>query len=134
MHLPAVWHSVTSYNRRFYDLRWRYESTVMEMYQAVVHPRRCGLRDSFGFHRDPKYRIMISITAFPMHLTFAEVHLLAGRSGDDLVRLLFLPRRGPPEVKCLRVTLNQVLAKLDEVARAVEARIDLSPQNFEEQY
>lgn len=134
MHVPAVWHRGTSYNRSFYDLNWPYEHRVIEMYEAVLRPRRCGLRDIFGTSPRSKHRTAVAITAFPDHLTTAEVHLLAGRSGDDPVRMLFLPEKGPPEVKYLRVTLNQILAKLDEVARAVEAKLESSPEEFEEQW
>ena len=119
MRTPAVWGRGTSYNGRFYDVGWRHEPTMVNLYQAIDRPRRSGFRDSSNLWLLPRETIGVAITAFPTHLASATVHLLAGTNADDLVRVLFLPYEGPPEIKYLRVTLNQILAKMKEVARTV---------------
>ena len=113
--IPTVWGHRTSYNGYLYEVGWRHEPTMVTLYRANDLPDANGLRDSFSLPTT----VSVAITAFPIHLTDAKIHLLAGKNGDDLVRVLFLPRRGPPEVKHLRVTLNQILAKLEESAIAV---------------
>lgn len=122
--IPAVWNSETSYNGRFYELGWRSGSTMLQLYQAIDRPHRNGLRDSIRVCMGHEETIAVNVTAFPSHIASAEMHLLTGGKGDDPVRILFLPQKGPPEIKYLRVTLNQVLAKLEEAARAVQPNID----------
>lgn len=78
-------------------------------------------------HQLPKHTIAVAITAFPIHVALATIHLQAGGTGDDLVRILFLPyllQKGPPVIKKLRVTLNQILTKLEKAARAADAGTD----------
>lgn len=123
LQIPAVWDHETSYNGRFYRVEMSGESTTVDLYQALERTHRDGLRDWPKFMRNSK--LAVKITAFPSHLTSARVCLLAGKSGDDLVRVLFLPQlgKGPPKIKHLRVTLNQILAKMEEVVRAVESNL-----------
>ena len=80
--------------------------------------------DTVKFHKGSMEMISseVNITAFPNHLASADMFLLSDKDGDDFVRILFLPNTnrdnsGPPEIKFLRVTLNQILAKLDEKAK-----------------
>ena len=122
--MPAVWDEDTSYNRRLHLVGNYNEPTMIQLYQAVDRPHRNGLYESFNIHRGPEHRIRVNITVIPAHLVKAEIYLLVGKSGDDLLRILFLPSKGPPEIKHLRVTMNQILAKLDETARAVEPNIE----------
>ena len=92
------------------------------MYRAHDFPDDNGLRDASNVQQKSMVpTVSVAITAFPAHLAYGTVHLLAGKSEDDLVRVLFLPRIGPPEVKQLRVTLNHILAKLEESASAVDS-------------
>ena len=125
MQKPAVWSSETSYHGRFYDVGWRDDRTMVRLYQAIDRPHRSGLRDSVhSRHRyHTEYTIMVNLTALPAHLASAKVHLLAGKKEDDHVRILFLPEKGPPEIRDLHVTMNQILAKLEEAARAVGQNI-----------
>ena len=58
--------------------------------------------------------IEVLIMVIPAYLTSRAFYLLVSKSGDDLTYMLFLPKKGPPEIKYLRVTLNQIL---DELAR-----------------
>ncbi len=124
MQMPVVWDRETSYNGRLYEFDWRDEPTKVRLYQAIDRPHRNGLRDSLKIQRPPQQTIAVSITTFPSHLASARYFLLAGKSGDDLVRILFLPDKGPPELKYLHVTLNQILAELEEVAKAVEPNVE----------
>lgn len=134
MQIPAVWGRETSYNGRLYKVGWRDEPTMVSLYQAIDRPHRDGFHDSCGLWLGADYTIAAAITAFPTHLAVAIVYLLADKTGDDLARMLFLPAKGPPEIKYLRVTLNQILAKLEEAARAVESNIeDLFRQEFDEE-
>ena len=105
---PAVWEYHTSYNQRAYGVEWRGNSTTVRLYQALDYVDRSRLRDSM------EYPISVSITVLPAYLASGEIYLLVGKSGDDLTRMLVLPRKGRPEIKNLRVTLNQIL---DELAR-----------------
>ena len=130
--IPAVWGHMTCYNSRFYKVGWHDEPTMVNLYQAIDLPHKNGLRDPIDFRRGPKLTIEVQITAFPTHLASAEVYLLVGKDGDDRARMLFLPRKGPPEIKHLRVTLNQILHKLEEAARAVATEIATSPDEFSE--
>ena len=122
--IPAVWGLETSYNGRFYLVGSRHGSTMLQLYQAIDRPHKNGLRDHLGIWRKPEQTIAVNVTAFPCHIASAEIVLLTGEKGDDPVRILFLPRKGPPEIKYLRVTLNQILAKLEEAARAIQPNID----------
>lgn len=115
---PAVWGGETSYNGRFYGVGWRDEPTMVNLYQAIDRPSRDGLRDSC-ICLPAESTISVGITALPTHLASGKVCLLAGNNRDDLVRILFLPTKGPLEVKDLRVTLNQILDKLEEAAKSV---------------
>ncbi len=124
MQMPAVWGRETSYNGRLYMFHCRDGPTMIRLYQAIDRPYRNGLRDGLNRHRDPEQTIVVNITALPSHLASARYHLLAGKNGDDLVRILFLQEKGPPEIKHLHVTLNQILAELEEVAKAVEPNIE----------
>lgn len=60
------------------------------MYRANDTPDANGLRDAINVQHTPETN-SIAITAFPAHLVDAKTYLLANRSEDDLVRLLFLP-------------------------------------------
>ena len=129
MQMPAVWRGETSYNRRFYEVGCRDKRIPMvTLYQAIERPHVNGLRDPAYVRRDSQHTIAVQITVFPSHLAGSDVHLLVGRNEDDFVSVLFLPNigrsEGPPEIKPLRVTMKQILAKMDEAARAVEPRID----------
>lgn len=134
MQTPAVWGRETSYNRRFHKVGWRpqrrrdstmvRESTMVQMYQAIDLPHRNGLSDNLYTTRHPEQTIAVKITPLPAHLVNSEMHLLVGKNEGDFVRILFLPNEGPPEIKHLRVTLTQILAKLEEAAKAIEPEID----------
>ena len=116
---PAVWGFGTSYNGRFYTVGWGNDPKKVEIYQRL--PCRIGYR-GFGYSR--KHEIVVDITALPTHLAFAKAHLLAGKKEDDHVRMLLLPKNGPPEIKYLHVTLSEVFAALDKAARAVKLNIE----------
>ena len=129
MQVPAVWTFETAYKRRFYEVRVDAgETPMVTLYQAIERTHPDGLRDSISARRDPQHTIAVPITAFPSHLARSDVRILVGKNEDDFVRILFLPnefdREGLPEIKPLRVTMKQILAKLDEAARAVEPNID----------
>ena len=124
MHLPAVWSFGMSYNKRFYEVGCREMNIPMvTLYQAIERTHQYRLRDPLDVPRDSQKAIAVQITAFPSHLAGSYVCLLVGKNEDDFVRILFLPEvglgEGLPEIKHLRVTMKQILAKLDEVARAV---------------
>lgn len=121
LHKPAVSGSETSYNGRFYEIGWRDEATMVNIYQAIGRPGD-GLRDALNCHYVADLTIATAITVFPSHLASAKPYLLAGKDGDDLARMLFLPETGPPEIKDLRVTLNQILARLEEAAGPVNVQ------------
>lgn len=75
-----------------------------------------------------EFMSFVAITAIPAHLASGSFFLLVGKSGDDLTRMLFLPKKGPPEIKDLRVTLNQIL---DELAiRSAELEIKLALKGY----
>ena len=136
MQMPAVWSGEMSYNKRFYEVGCRDMNVPMvTLYQAIERTHRDGLRDSLDVQRDPQHTIAVPITAFPSHLAGSYPCLLVGKNEDDFVRMLFLPREfereARPEIKHLRVTMKQILAKLEEAARAVEPRID---RLFEEEF
>ena len=95
---------------------------MLSLYQAIDHPRRDSLRDSVYTWQPAESTISVSITALPTHLASAAAHLLVCNNRDDPVRILFLPEKGPPEVKELRVTLNQMLERLEEAARLMQLR------------
>ena len=129
MQVPAVWSFDMAYNRRFYEVSRGYTSIpTVTLYQIIERTHPDGLRDLAGFRRDAQHTIAVQITAFPSHLDHSDVHILVGKNEDDFVRILFLPSligsEHPPEIKHLRVTMKQILAKLDEAARAVEPNID----------
>ena len=129
MQMPAVWRGETSYNRRFYEVGCHDKRIpIVTLYQAIERPHVNGLRDLAYVRRDSQHTIAVQITVFPSHLAGSDVHLLVGRNEDDFVRILFLPdigrSEGPPEIKPLRVTMKQILAKMEEAAKAVEPRID----------
>ena len=134
--VPGVWGQDTSYNGRFYDTDLYDWPGTMKMYQYIKNPNRRGHRDTVHVHMRSRKRIAVNITVFPTHLASASKFLLAGKDGDDYVRVLFLPdtlreNSGPPEVKLLRVTLNQILAKLEETARDKE---EYNAKIYSEQY
>ena len=109
---PAVWGNNTSYNQRFFGVGWNEKLTMVTLYQAHDAVGRYGLRDTANEFYPSDYSISVAITAIPAHLASGRIYLLAGKSGDDLARMLFLPKKGPPEIKDLRVTLNQILDEL----------------------
>ena len=113
MQTPAVWKVNTSYNQRFFEVSWRGMSTMVKIYQALDDVDSTGFRRSFHNYHATADHIEVAITAAPAYLASGAVHLLAGKSGDDLTRMLFLPWKRPPKIKCLRVALNQ---NLDELA------------------
>lgn len=120
--VPAVWGPDTSYNGRFYSTDLYDGPATMKMFQYVKNLDRMGHRDTVHVHMRSNETIAVNITVFPTHLASAKKLLLAGKDGDDYARVLFLPdtlqeNSEPPEIKILRVTLNQILAKLEETAR-----------------
>ena len=125
LQIPAVWDSQTSYNGRLYRVHQDRKSATVDLYQAFERTHRNGLHDFPYAYEAPEFTIAAKITAFPAHLGPAYVCLLVGKCADDLVRVLFLQatEKGPPEIKHLRVTLNQILAKTEEAAIAVELNI-----------
>ena len=129
MQMPTVWSDAMSYSRRFYEVGCRNKNIPMvTLYQAIERPHSDGLHDSGCMQWDPQHTIAVQITAFPNHLAVSEVYLLVGKNEDDFVRIVFLPGRSErervPEIKHLRVTMKQILAKMEEAAKAVEPRID----------
>ena len=127
--VPAVW-GHTSYNGRFYTVGRRDGPAMVKMYHDFKVPDRGG-RDTVNLHNRLLEIIPseVNITVFPNHLASARMFLLSDKDGDDFVRILFLPdtlfeNSGPPEIKFLRVTLNQILAKLDEASRVAEYEAD----------
>ena len=127
--IPAVWGFGTSYNGRFYNVAWHRDPQWVKVYRNIRLPCRIDYRD-LGYSRYyQKYQIVVDITALPAHLAFAEIQLLAGKEEDDHVRILLLPKNGPPEIKYLHVTLNQILAQLEEAARADESEIDSTSES-----
>ena len=131
--MPAIWVDLMSYNGRFYTLSHDINISVVTLDQAIDRTHRNGLRDCFDDRSQPEHRISIRITTFPNHLANTTPYLLLGKDEDDFVRVLFLPWKegSPPEIKQLRVTMNQILAKLEEAARAVEPNIE---QLFREEF
>ena len=123
---PAVWGNDTlwlddtSYNHRFFQVGWRDESAMVKLYQTPDRVQSIGFCRSAHKYLPSKRTVLVTtISTLPAHLAHArEVYLLAGKSGNDLTRLLILPREGPPEVKYLRVTLNQILDELAKSPRA----------------
>ncbi|KAM0805151.1 hypothetical protein BDR22DRAFT_833700 [Usnea florida] len=120
--IPTVWGEVTSYNGRFYFLHSSKGLVTMSVHQENVMDPNKGKFDTLK-GREHRIYCTVNITVFPAHLASARMYLLPGKDGDDFVRVLFLPDtasggRGAPEVKSLRVTLNQILAKLEEAGRA----------------
>ena len=105
--IPAVWGGKTSYNQSFFHVIWRGESTTVKLYQVLDRGYSTRLVEM-------EHTISVAITVIPAHLASGAVYLLVGKSADDLTRVLFLPEKGSPEIKYLRVTLNQIL---DELAR-----------------
>ena len=108
--LPAVWRD-TLYNGRLYTVGRCNGPAMVKMYLDRKIPNAREIIPS-----------EVNITVFPNHLASADMVLLSSEDGDDFVRILFLPdtdreNSGPPEIKFLRVTLNQILAKLEETAR-----------------
>ena len=136
MQTPAVWgndtlwKNDTSYNHRFFRVDW---STMVKLYQAPDQVDSTGFRRSAQRYVTPKQTVSVAITALPAYLAHAKaVYLLAGKSGDDLTRLLVLPRGGSPEVKYLRVTLNQILDELaTRSAKANESLIEEDASDIE---
>ncbi len=63
-----------------------------------------------------KQKRAVNITVLASRLASGKFHLLTGGNDDQLVRILCLPEKGPPAIKHLHVTLNQILAKLKEAA------------------
>lgn len=122
LQIPAVWDYKTSYNGRLYRVDEDRKSATIDLYQAFERTQWNGLHDSTHAYQAPDFTIAAKITAFPAHLASTYVCLLVGKCADDLVRVLFFPatEKGPPEIKHLRVTLNQILAKTEDAARAVE--------------
>lgn len=130
---PAVWGSGTSVNGRIYNVGWLRDPKKVKLYQTIRLPCRTDYRD-FGYSRYyQKHEIVVDITALPTHLAFPKVHLLAGKKEDDHVRMLLLPKNGPPEIKYLHVTLSEVFAALDKAARAVE-KLDIEEYNQQHYY
>lgn len=136
MQTPAVWgnntlwRNDTAYNHRFFRVGW---STMVRLYQAPDQVDSTGFRRSAQEYLAPKQMVSVTITALPAYLARAKaVYLLAGKSGDDLTRLLVLPRGGSPEVKYLRVTLNQILDELaTRSAKANESLIEEDASDIE---
>ena len=79
---------------------------MLKLYQATYRPSRSLAEQTNA----------LKLTALSRRLASGQFHLLAGRNDNPLIRVLCLPRNGPPAIKCLRVTLNQILAKLKEAA------------------
>ena len=85
---------------------------MVKLYQTHAQVESIGFRDVFGRYYKTEATVEVAITAIPAHLASGQVYLLVGKGGDDLTRMLFLPKKGPPEIKYLHVTLNQILAEL----------------------
>ena len=112
MQIPAVWGIDTSYSQNFFQVGWRKGSTMVKLYQAHHKAGKYGFRYAFRRYYSMADSIELAVTAIPAHLASGMIYLLVGRSGDDLMRMLLLPKKGPPEIKELRVTLNQTLDEL----------------------
>ena len=129
-HMPAVWSHDMSYNRRFYEVRSRVtDMPMVTLHQAIEPTHPNSLRGPAYVQQDLEHEIWVPITAFPNHLMSSYAYLLVGKDEDDFVRVLFLPRtikgEPTPEIKHLRVTMKQILAKSEEAASAAQARIDV---------
>ena len=86
---------------------------MVKIYQAPNKVYRTGfLHSAEKYHSSEMSGVVI--TVMPAHLASVSrrVYLLVGKSGDDLTRMLFLPNKRLPEIKHLRVTLNQILDEL----------------------
>ena len=118
--VPTVWAEETSYKRQFYNLELDQKPTTINLYQAIDPTKPIGLLYQLGAYGDLQPMIGVSLTAIPSRLISADVYLLMGKNEDDFVRVLFLPEKGPPEMKHLRVTMKQIFHKLEDTARAFE--------------
>ena len=68
----------------------------------------------------------IVLSVMPTRLVGVTTYLLCGDYENDFVRLVLDPNGGPPEIKQLRVTMTQILAKIKErVLRSREQKISL---------
>ncbi len=133
MQMPAVWNRETSCDGRLYEVHWHSRATMLQLRQAIDRPHSNGLQDGLNIGRAPEQTIAANFTAIPSHLASARFFLLAGENGKDLIRILFLPVKGPPEIKYLRVTLNQILEKLAARSAEVLRGIRNEPEwSFEE--
>ena len=128
--LPAVWGPGTPCNGRFYGVGRGDGVVFMKMHENFKNPniRKCDTV-FYGNRWKETFLGQVYITVFPAHLASARVYLLPGKDGDDFIRVLFLPDTasggpGPPEVKFLRVTLNQILEKLEESKRVKDYKAD----------
>ena len=96
---------------------------MVKMYQIIRDSFLKRLRDTVVKGKPLKETIAVNIIAFPTHFASANMYLLPGEDGDDSLRVVFLPNTPEgelkhPEFKDLRMTLNQILAKLEEFGRA----------------
>ena len=129
--LPAVWLDGTSYNGHIYTVRLSGdEASMVALFQRSDQLRINGLRRSGDY--DHGISMAVAITACPRHLDLARFYLLPGKREDDLVRVLFLQRSETPEIKHLRVTWNQILAKLEEAVRAAELNLQKYFRKFDD--
>ena len=123
LQLPAVWGRRTSYNGQVLTLERNDNRSMIQLRQAIDLLHKNGFRDDCDVKRAPEYKIAVNIAPLPSHLVSAEFYLLVKEQSGDTVRILFLPNEGPPELKHLSVTMDQILAKLDEAAKAAARRI-----------
>ena len=112
MQAPTVWRGKIYYNQRFFQVGLPENATMVNIYQSINYIDSSGLRGLARIDARSEFANPVAITAVPAHLASAAVCLLVGKSRDDLTRMLFLPEKGPPEIKDLRVTLNQILDEL----------------------
>ena len=119
--IPAVWGFLISYNGRFYHLSNLGEAAMIQLQRSITRPQNPEI---LSIRRKPEYSVVANITVIPAHLIPARVCLLVGESGNDFVRILFVLKEGPPQIKHLRVTMNQILAELEEAARDVKPQIE----------
>ena len=127
--MPAVWSHDMSYNRRFYEVKCdNTDMPMVTLYQAIEPTHPSSLRGPASVRQDLVHVITVPITAFPNHLVSSHAYLLVGKDEDDFVRIIFFPMTGEgeptPEIKHLRVTMKQILAKSEEAVRTAQARID----------
>ena len=135
MQTPIVWRGKIYYNQRFFQVCLPEKATMVNIYQSINYIDSSGLRGLARIDARSDFANPVALTAVPAHLASAAVCLLVGKSRDDLTRMLFLPEKGPLEIKDLRVTLNQILDELAtrsaELEKGYPTEEDASDISFE---